>query len=55
MYRFNVLLELETIDPMATVPATRQLMVIKELNFQKEPWRVKLELYLATDTVIATI
>ena len=39
-------MELETIDPMATVPATHQLMaIIEELNFQKEPRRVKLELY----------
>ena len=33
-------------------------MAIEELNFQEEPWRVKLELYFgcfATDTVTATI
>ena len=36
-YYFDVLLELETIDPMATVLATHQLMAIEKLTFQKEP------------------
>ena len=35
-YGFDILSELEMIDPMATVTAVHQLMAVEELNFQKE-------------------
>ena len=54
-YCLSVFLELETINAMATVPATHQLMAIEELNFQRTMKSETTTVIFATDTVTATI